>query len=179
MLGSIAGRPFLPVESFHTLAYSALCITNHIPYANIESRAFCLNAYSERRIENRNRRRTSLGIPYLSSSDPFLIGIRRGYALQGATISPIYLPPSFSEAIQYVREQQSRPWDNRGNPPSFPKNPRNKAQKTNQGVNWVFESPFSLRVNKLSSSPPVVIRYDLGPQLVRTEYSIATKVEEN
>ena len=50
----------------------------------------------------------------------FLIGIRRGYALQGATISAIYLPPSFSEAIQYVREQQSRPWDNRGNPPSFP-----------------------------------------------------------
>ena len=28
------------------LAYSALCLTNHIPYANIESHASCFNAYS-------------------------------------------------------------------------------------------------------------------------------------
>ena len=50
----------------------------------------------------------------------FLIGARKGYALHGATLEPIYLPPSFGEAVQYMREQQSRPWDNRGNAPSFP-----------------------------------------------------------
>lgn len=50
----------------------------------------------------------------------FLIGARKGYALHGATLEPIYLPPSFGEAVQYMRDQQSRPWDNRGNAPSFP-----------------------------------------------------------
>jgi hypothetical protein len=50
----------------------------------------------------------------------FLIGARKGYALHGATLDPIYLPPSFSEAVQYVRDQQNRPWDNRGNVPNFP-----------------------------------------------------------
>ena len=49
-----------------------------------------------------------------------LIGARKGYALHGATLEPIYLPPSFGEAVQYMREQQSRPWGNRGNGPSFP-----------------------------------------------------------
>jgi Glycosyl transferases group 1 len=38
----------------------------------------------------------------------FLIGIRKGYALNGATIEPIFLPPSFSQAVQYIREMQDR-----------------------------------------------------------------------
>ncbi len=50
----------------------------------------------------------------------FLIGARKGYALHGATLDPIYLPPSFGEAVQYIREQQSRPLDNRGSAPNFP-----------------------------------------------------------
>jgi len=50
----------------------------------------------------------------------FLIGARKGYALHGATLDPIYLPPSFSEAVQYVRDMQSQPWDNRGNAQNTP-----------------------------------------------------------
>jgi glycosyltransferase involved in cell wall biosynthesis len=38
----------------------------------------------------------------------FLIGIRQGYALRGATVDPVFLSPSFSQAIQYVREMQNR-----------------------------------------------------------------------
>jgi hypothetical protein len=38
----------------------------------------------------------------------FLIGMRQGYALNGATIAPVFLPPSFSQAVQYVREMQSK-----------------------------------------------------------------------
>jgi hypothetical protein len=38
----------------------------------------------------------------------FLIGMRQGYALQGATIKPIFLPPSFSQAVQYVRDMQNQ-----------------------------------------------------------------------
>jgi len=38
----------------------------------------------------------------------FLIGMREGYSLQGATLKPIFLPSSFSEAVQYVREMQTR-----------------------------------------------------------------------
>ena len=37
----------------------------------------------------------------------FLIGMRQGYALHGATITPVYLPRSFTKAIQYVRETQN------------------------------------------------------------------------
>lgn len=37
----------------------------------------------------------------------FLIGMRQGYALHGATIDPVFLPPSFSQAVQYVREMQN------------------------------------------------------------------------
>ncbi len=59
-------------------------------------------------------------VPISIAAVLFLIGARKGYALHGATLEPIYLPASFSEAIQYVREQQSRPWDNRGNPPNYP-----------------------------------------------------------
>jgi len=38
----------------------------------------------------------------------FLLGIRKGFALHGATLVPIYLPPSFTEAVQYVREMQNK-----------------------------------------------------------------------
>jgi len=59
-------------------------------------------------------------VPISLAAILFLIGARKGYALHGATLAPIYLPPSFSEAVQYVRDQQSRPWDNRGNAPNVP-----------------------------------------------------------
>jgi glycosyltransferase involved in cell wall biosynthesis len=59
-------------------------------------------------------------VPISLAAAMFLIGARKGYALHGATLDPIYLPPSFSEAVQYVRDQQNRPWDNRGNVPNFP-----------------------------------------------------------
>jgi hypothetical protein len=38
----------------------------------------------------------------------FLTGARRGFALHGARLSPIYLPQSFGEAVQYIREVQDR-----------------------------------------------------------------------
>jgi hypothetical protein len=50
-------------------------------------------------------------VPISLAAILFLIGARKGYALHGATLDPIYLPPSFSEAVQYVRDQQSRPRD--------------------------------------------------------------------
>jgi len=59
-------------------------------------------------------------VPISLAAVMFLIGARKGYALHGATLDPIHLPPSFSEAVQYVRDQQSRPWDNRGIAPNFP-----------------------------------------------------------
>jgi len=38
----------------------------------------------------------------------FLIGARRGYALHGARLSPIYLPQSFGETVEYIRESQDQ-----------------------------------------------------------------------
>jgi glycosyltransferase involved in cell wall biosynthesis len=38
----------------------------------------------------------------------FLTGARRGFALHGARLIPIYLPQSFSEAVQHIRELQDR-----------------------------------------------------------------------
>jgi hypothetical protein len=38
----------------------------------------------------------------------FLTGARRGFALHGARLIPIYLPQSFSETVQYIRELQDR-----------------------------------------------------------------------
>jgi len=60
-------------------------------------------------------------IPYLSvlpisiAVIVFLLGMREGYALQGATTEPIFLPPSFSDAIQYVREAQNQEISNKSN----------------------------------------------------------------
>jgi hypothetical protein len=49
-----------------------------------------------------------------------LIGARKGYALHGATLDPIYLPASFSEAIQYIREMQSKqPPEKEDDPSAF------------------------------------------------------------
>jgi hypothetical protein len=59
-------------------------------------------------------------IPVLLGAAVFLIGARKGYALHGATLAPIYLPPSFSEAVQYVRDIQSQLLDNSGNAPNTP-----------------------------------------------------------
>ena len=38
----------------------------------------------------------------------FLIRARKGFALHGATPEPIYLPQSFGEAIEYIREVQGK-----------------------------------------------------------------------
>lgn len=38
----------------------------------------------------------------------FLISRRKGYAIHGARLSPIFLPHSFKEAIEYVREKRDR-----------------------------------------------------------------------
>jgi len=59
-------------------------------------------------------------IPISLAAILFLIGARKGYALHGATVEPIYLPPSFGEAVQYMRDQQSRPLVNRDNASKFP-----------------------------------------------------------
>jgi len=57
-------------------------------------------------------------VPFYLTAVLFLIGARKGYALHGATLEPIYLPPSFSEAVQYVRDMQSQLLDNSGNAPN-------------------------------------------------------------
>jgi glycosyltransferase involved in cell wall biosynthesis len=46
-------------------------------------------------------------LPISVAAIVFLIRMRTGYSLHGATIEPIYLSPSFSEAVQYVREMQN------------------------------------------------------------------------
>jgi hypothetical protein len=38
----------------------------------------------------------------------FLIRIRKGYAIHGASLNPVFLPQPFREAIEYVRETQDR-----------------------------------------------------------------------
>lgn len=38
----------------------------------------------------------------------FLIRARKGYILRGGTLSPIYLPHSFREAIQYIRQSRDQ-----------------------------------------------------------------------
>jgi D-inositol-3-phosphate glycosyltransferase len=39
----------------------------------------------------------------------FLNGARRGFALQGAALTPVYLPQSFAEAVTYIRKMQDQP----------------------------------------------------------------------
>jgi len=38
----------------------------------------------------------------------FLIGMRKGYALHGASMKPVFLSPAFEKAIQYIRETQNQ-----------------------------------------------------------------------
>ena len=38
----------------------------------------------------------------------FIIGARNGYALHGAQLEPVFLPPSFTETIEYIRENQNQ-----------------------------------------------------------------------
>jgi glycosyltransferase involved in cell wall biosynthesis len=47
-------------------------------------------------------------VPIALATIVFLIGARKGYALHGATLNPVYLPPSFKEAVQYIRDVQDR-----------------------------------------------------------------------
>ena len=80
---------------------------------------------------------TSIGllwvVPISLAAVLFLIGARKGYALHGATLAPIYLSPSFSEAVQYVRDQQSRPLDNRGNAPNVPEESTEQEEESKDG----------------------------------------------
>lgn len=46
--------------------------------------------------------------PLLVSILLFALGARKGYALHGATLKPIYFPQSFGETIQYIREGQDK-----------------------------------------------------------------------
>ena len=38
----------------------------------------------------------------------FLIGMRKGYALHGASIKPVFLSPAFGKAVEYIRETQNQ-----------------------------------------------------------------------
>lgn len=46
-------------------------------------------------------------IPITLATVLFLTGTRKGYALHGTRQTPIFLPQSFTEAIEYVREMQA------------------------------------------------------------------------
>lgn len=48
-------------------------------------------------------------IPILAAILLFLIRARKGYALHGAKLDPVYLQPSFREAIEFIRERQTLP----------------------------------------------------------------------
>lgn len=42
----------------------------------------------------------------------FVVRLRKGYSLHGARLDPVFLPPSFGEAIEYIRETQDKTqWD--------------------------------------------------------------------
>jgi hypothetical protein len=45
-------------------------------------------------------------LPLLVGLVIFGIGIRKGYALHGATLKPIYFPQSFGETVKFIREGQ-------------------------------------------------------------------------
>lgn len=51
-----------------------------------------------------------LGIlfPLLAALGAFAFGARKGYALHGATLKPIFLPQSFGDTIRYIRDRQDR-----------------------------------------------------------------------
>jgi len=45
--------------------------------------------------------------PIIGAFVVFLLQVRKGYALHGATLKPIYLPHSFRDAIAFIRDNQS------------------------------------------------------------------------
>jgi len=47
--------------------------------------------------------------PVAIAAAVFLVGARRGYSLHGATLEPVHVSASFGEAIQYIREIQTKP----------------------------------------------------------------------
>jgi hypothetical protein len=47
-------------------------------------------------------------IPILVASLIFVARLRKGYALHGARLNPIFLPPEFGEAVQFVRQVKDR-----------------------------------------------------------------------
>ena len=51
---------------------------------------------------------TIWAVPVTVSLLLFLYTTRKGYALHGPTFNPIYLPQSFSEAIEYIRDMQDQ-----------------------------------------------------------------------
>ena len=51
--------------------------------------------------------------PLVIGAALFGISLRKGYALQGAKTSPIFLPPSFRETIERIREMHESPSLNR------------------------------------------------------------------
>jgi len=53
-------------------------------------------------------------IPISIAAIAFLIGMRRGYALHGASMTPVFLSPAFGQAVQYIREMKNR--EINGNP---------------------------------------------------------------
>jgi len=54
-------------------------------------------------------------VPIIVALFAFLIKARKGYALHGATHSPIYLSHSFREAIEFIREMKDTAQSNSGN----------------------------------------------------------------
>jgi glycosyltransferase involved in cell wall biosynthesis len=47
-------------------------------------------------------------IPITFAAIAFLIGMRSGYALHGASMNPVFLPPAFRKTVQYIREIQNQ-----------------------------------------------------------------------
>jgi hypothetical protein len=47
-------------------------------------------------------------LPLLIALLAFGFGARKGYALHGATLKPIFLPQSFDDTIKYIRDRQDR-----------------------------------------------------------------------
>ncbi|HXZ90338.1 MAG TPA: glycosyltransferase [Candidatus Dormibacteraeota bacterium] len=47
-------------------------------------------------------------IPIALAAIVFIIGMRKGYALHGASMNPVFLSPAFGKSVQYIREIQDR-----------------------------------------------------------------------
>jgi hypothetical protein len=47
-------------------------------------------------------------VPISIAAIVFLIGMRKGYALHGASMNPVFLSSAFGQAVQYIREMKNR-----------------------------------------------------------------------